>query len=73
MVGVVGGEGGRTYTVIGDTVNVASRLEGKAPVGGIAIGADTLRGLRGAQTEPLGHVSVKGKPEGVEAYRLTGF
>jgi class 3 adenylate cyclase len=73
MVGVVGGEGGRTYTVIGDTVNVASRLEGKAPVGGVAIGAETLRGLQGAETEPLGHVSVKGKPEGVEAYRLTGL
>lgn len=72
MVGVVGGEGGRTYTVIGDTVNVASRLEGEAPVGGIAIGAETLRGLHGAQTEPLGQVRVKGKPEGVEAYRLMG-
>ena len=34
LVGVLGGESGRTYTVIGDTVNVAARLESQAPPGG---------------------------------------
>ena len=33
MVGVVGAREGKSYTVIGDTVNVAARLQGAAPVG----------------------------------------
>ena len=70
---VLGTAGGRTHTVIGDTVNLASRLEGKAPIGGIAIGASTLRELAGAQVEPLGQLAVKGKAEPVDAYRLVGL
>lgn len=73
MVGVVGARGGRSYTVIGDTVNVAARLESAAPVGGVAIGASTLRGLPGARVEPLGAVAAKGKSEPVDAYLLTGL
>ena len=48
LVGVVGAAGGRSYTVIGDTVNVAARLESPAPVGGVAVGGATLRALPGS-------------------------
>jgi class 3 adenylate cyclase len=72
-VGVVGGAGERGYTVLGDTVNVAARLEGLAPVGGVAIGGDTLRALTGAQVTALGEITVKGRTEPVEVWQLHGL
>jgi class 3 adenylate cyclase len=69
-VSVLGAGGGRTHTVIGDTVNVASRLEGKAPVGGVAIGPATRERLPGAVTEPLGELDLKGRSERITAHVL---
>ena len=46
-VGVLGTGSGRTYSAIGDTVNLGSRIEGLAPAGGVAISAETARGSGG--------------------------
>lgn len=67
---VLGTAGGRTHTAIGDTVNLAARLEGLAPAGGVAIGAETARRLDRAEMAELGEVEVKGKAEPVTAYLL---
>jgi class 3 adenylate cyclase len=69
-VGIVGSVGNRGYTVLGDTVNVASRLEALAPEGGVAIGHPTLQSLVGARVSPLGTVTVKGRVEPVEVWSL---
>ena len=71
LVGAVGTTG--ELTVIGDTVNVASRLEHAAPVGGVLIAHATYRHVRGLfQVEPLGPLTVKGKQESVPAYVVHG-
>jgi class 3 adenylate cyclase len=61
-VSLLGTAGGRTHT--------ASRLEGKAPTGGVAIGPGTKAQLPDAVTTSLGMLELKGKAEPVEAHLL---
>ena len=70
MVGVLGTAGGRTHTAIGDTVNVAARIEGAAPVGGVAVGPATAEQLTELETVPCGSVELKGKAEPLEIHRV---
>ena len=71
LIGNIGGEDVRSFTAIGDTVNLASRLEALAPPGQIVIGEAT-RDLLGSsvRVEPLGSVEVKGKVDPVRAFLL---
>ncbi|MBA3717338.1 MAG: adenylate/guanylate cyclase domain-containing protein, partial [Actinobacteria bacterium] len=70
--GVVGGaRGHRKHDVFGDTVNLAARLEGRAPVGRVVVGAETAGRLPdGAVLERLPELLVKGKEAPIEAYVL---
>ena len=72
LAGLVGGPSGhRKHGVVGDTVNLAARLEAQAPVGGVVIGAETSAALSaGAVVERLPPLEVKGKDDPVEAYLL---
>jgi adenylate cyclase len=72
LAGLVGGPSGhRKHGVVGDTVNLAARLEAAAPVGKVVVGAGTAAALPpGAVLERLPPLQVKGKEEPVEAYLL---
>jgi class 3 adenylate cyclase/tetratricopeptide (TPR) repeat protein len=56
--------------VTGDVVNTASRLQGAAPVNGVAVSEQTIRATeRVFDYEPLEPVSVKGKSKPLPVYR----
>ncbi len=75
VAAVVGGATGhRKHGLVGDTVNVASRLEQSATPGSVVIGAATYDRLPpGAVAERLAPLYVKGKAEPLDAYRLDGL
>jgi ABC-type transport system substrate-binding protein/class 3 adenylate cyclase len=62
------------YNALGDTVNVAARLQEAAGPGGVCVGPETAR-LVGARfaLDPLGALPLKGKTEPVEAFQVTGL
>lgn len=72
MVGDVGSRKRVDYTVLGNTVNVAARLESSvAEPGEITIGGETHRLLGGAfPSEPLGEFQLKGLEQRVQAFRV---
>jgi ABC-type transport system substrate-binding protein/class 3 adenylate cyclase len=63
----------RLYNALGDTVNVAARLQGVADAGGICVGEPTARRLGDAfELESLGDLELKGKSSPVSAFLVTG-
>jgi adenylate cyclase len=72
MAGTMGGGGRLQYTVIGDAVNVAARLQGEAEAGEILATAATVGAAPVVPTEAAGTRVVKGRKEPVEVHRVTG-
>ena len=61
------------YTVVGQTANLAARLEQMAKPGSVLTAADTVQLAEGyIAMKPLGPVSVKGLPHPVQVYEVTG-
>jgi class 3 adenylate cyclase len=73
VVGNVGAADRRSFSVIGDTTNTASRLMSAGEAGQVVVGRATWDALGDDRAGvPLGAVNVKGKRNAVEAWRLDG-
>jgi adenylate cyclase len=71
VVGNVGAGPQRSFAAIGDTVNVAARLQTSAHAGHVLVSSATERLLDGrADLAPAGALTLKGKEEPVEAWEL---
>jgi adenylate cyclase len=70
MAGAVGGGGRLEYTVIGDAVNVAQRLQSEAAGGEVVAAASTVAAAPSVNAEPIGPRHVKGREEAVEVFRV---
>ena len=73
VAGSVGTEARMEYTVVGDSVNLAARLESAAKPGQILIAGATYARVRDAvQARALGPMKVKGKEEEIDVYAVVG-
>jgi adenylate cyclase len=74
LAGNVGSAGRSEYTVIGDSVNTASRICSSTPGGEVWIGAETYNQTKDyIETEKLEPQSLKGKAAPVAVYRVTAW
>ena len=74
IAGTVGTDARMEYTVVGDSVNLAARLEAGAAPGQILVSADTFARLNGAgRGKKLGRFNVKGRDKWIEACELLGL
>lgn len=71
IIGNVGANNRMDYTVVGDCVNVAARLQGLAAGGEIIIGEQTYHHIQGLfDVEKRGKVSVKNKTKPIICYNV---
>jgi class 3 adenylate cyclase len=71
LVGNIGSEEYRNFTAIGDTTNLAARLQGVAKPGEVVVGPLTAASLAGPfELSALGPINVKGRVDPTEVYAL---
>jgi class 3 adenylate cyclase/tetratricopeptide (TPR) repeat protein len=73
VVGAIGDDLRMDYTAIGDTTNLAARMESMAEPGGTLVTRNTYKLVREYfELNSLGEVQVKGKSEAQEVFQLIG-
>ena len=70
IAGTLGGPGRLDYTVLGDAVNIAQRLQSQATGGEILAAAVTVLQAGDDQAELIGPKQLKGRKELVDTYRV---
>jgi adenylate cyclase len=70
IAGTLGGAGRLDYTVIGDAVNVAQRLQSEAGPGEILVSAATVGRGSWPSAEAAGVRELKGRKEPVDVFRI---
>ncbi len=71
VAGNIGSPKRMDYTVIGDSVNIASRLESSAKPNQILIGEETFRHVKGKfKTKKVGSKTLRGKTESIMVYEV---
>jgi class 3 adenylate cyclase len=71
VVGIVGTDTASEYTAMGDTVNVAARMQASARPGSVLITAATHRFVSGlVEAVDVGQLELKGKSATVHAYEI---
>lgn len=70
IAGTIGGGGRLEYTVMGDAVNVAQRLQGEADGGEVLATRASVDAAPGIPASPAGSKTVKGRSEPVETFLI---
>ena len=71
VIGNVGSTGHRSFAAIGDTTNVAARVQAVAQPGQVLLADATYQRMRDrVRVEPLGAASLKGRTETIDVYEL---
>lgn len=74
IVGNVGGDQMRNFTAIGDTTNLAARLQTFARPGQVVVGETTYAKIASiAHVRPLGTPALKGKSDPIAVYELVSL
>ena len=74
VVGNIGSDEVRSFTAIGETVNLAARLQTWADVGHVVVSPMTAQRLGDAATlRPIGAIELKGVSEPVPAFEVIGL